>query len=174
MIVFKPNSSDIPRLKKPFGILIQGEPQRTMPQLKSLIEKSRPTRVTAVGDVVSRETLAAGIRVDLRIIDHISMRKPSEPFEALALVTYHAKNPPGVITLESWDTIRQAMKQTNALILVEGEEDLLTLPCIVESPDNALVLYGQPSEGLVVVSTTPDIRQEASLILERMAREEVG
>jgi uncharacterized protein (UPF0218 family) len=59
------------------------------------------------------------------------------------------------------------------LILVEGEEDLLTLPCIVESPDNALVLYGQPSEGLVVVSTNAEARQEASLILERMIREEI-
>jgi uncharacterized protein (UPF0218 family) len=64
------------------------------------------------------------------------------------------------------------MKDEDAVILVEGEEDLLALPSIVESPDNSLVLYGQPSQGLVVVDTNSMVRKEAGLILGRMTREE--
>jgi uncharacterized protein (UPF0218 family) len=172
MIQFKPNPSDIPRLKEPFGLLIKGEPPVTMPKLKQLVKEQHPVRATAVGDVVSRETLVAGIPVDLRIIDHISMRKPSASFKIKARKTYNVKNPPGVITQESLDVIRQAMKEADVLILVDGEEDLLTLPCIVESPDNSLILYGQPSEGLVVVTASPNVKKEAGQILSRMLREE--
>jgi len=84
------------------------------------------------------------------------------------------KNPAGVITLESWEAIKRAMKDDDAVILVDGEEDLLALPCIVESPNNSLVLYGQPSQGLVVVDTSSTVRNEASLILSRMTREETS
>ena len=74
----------------------------------------------------------------------------------------------------SLDVVKRAMKERDALILVDGEEDLLTLPCIVESPDDGLVLYGQPSEGLIVVATTSDVKKEADQILTRMTREETG
>jgi len=172
LIQFRPSPSDIPRLKEPFGRLIMGEPEKTMPELNLIIRRDHPSRVTAVGDVVSGETLAAGIPVDLRIIDQISMRKPSASFKIEARKTYHVKNPAGVVAQESWDAIKKAMKERDVLILVEGEEDLLTLPCIVESPNDGLVLYGQPSQGLVVVHTLPDTRTEAGLILGRMTKEE--
>jgi GTP-dependent dephospho-CoA kinase len=174
LIQFRPNPSDLPRLKNPFGKLIPGEPSKTMPELKKLLGQTRPSRVTAVGDVVSRETLAAGISVDLRIIDRISMRKPTAQFNVKAQKTYHVTNPPGVITMGSWDVIKKAMKEHDALILVDGEEDLLTLPCIVESPEHGIVLYGQPSQGLIVVTITSEIKKEASQILDRMTKEEAN
>src|SRR2546426_12677506 len=172
MIQLRPNQADLQRLKEPFGRLLLGSPARTMSELNSIISQTNPRRVTAVGDVVSRETLVAGIRVDLRILDHISMRKPTAAFNLKVKKTYHVKNPAGVVTLEAWDTIKRAMKDDEALIVVEGEEDLLALPCIVESPNNSLVLYGQPSEGLVVVDTNSKVKDEASLILSRMTREQ--
>ena len=144
----------------------------TMPELNTIIGRIRPRKVVAVGDVVSRESKAAGIRVNLRIIDHMSMRKPTATFDLNAGSTYYVRNPAGVITLESWGAIKRAMKDDEAVILVEGEEDLLALPSIVESPNHALVLYGQPGQGLIVVETTPDVKNEASLILGRMTREE--
>jgi uncharacterized protein (UPF0218 family) len=174
LIQFRPNVLDLPRLKRPFGKLIPGEPEKAMPELRVLLERTHPSRVTAVGDVVSRETLSRGITVDLRIIDRISMRKPTAQFSVKARKTYHVTNPPGVITMGSWEVVKQAMKERDALILVDGEEDLLTLPCIVESPDDGVVLYGQPSQGLIVVATTPDVKKEAGEILSRMAREETS
>ena len=172
MISLRPSQADLQRLKEPFGRLLPGSPARTMSELNSIIGQTNPRRVVAVGDVVSGETLVAGIRVDLRILDHISMRRPTAAFNLKVKKTYHVKNPAGVITLEAWETIKRAMKDEEALIVVEGEEDLLALPCIVESPNNSLVLYGQPSKGLVVVDTNTNVKSEASLILSRMTREE--
>ncbi len=172
MIQLRPSQVDLKRLKEPFGELLPGDPAETMPELNSIIGRIHPRKVVAVGDVVSRETVAAGIKVDLRIIDHTSMRKPTAPFNPRAKTTYRVRNPAGVITLESWEAIKRAMKDENALILVDGEEDLLALPCIAESPNNSLVLYGQPSQGLVVVDTNSTTSREASLILQRMTREE--
>ena len=171
MIQLRPAQSDLQRLKEPFGRLLPGPPATTMPTLKSIVSQTQPKRIIAVGDVVSRETLAAGITVNMRILDHISMRKPTEAFNLKINKTYRVKNPAGVITLEAWETIKQAMKDDEALIVVEGEEDLLALPCIVESPTNSLVLYGQPSKGLVVVDTNRKLKDEANRILSRMTRE---
>ena len=171
LVQFKPHPSDLPRLREPFGKLVLGEPAATMPELKRIIRDNHPRKVSAVGDVVSRETLIAGIQVDLRIIDHISMRKPSTYFDIRARTTYEVTNPAGGISMESWETIKRALSQEDVLIIVKGEEDLLTLPCIAESPDNSLVLYGQPSQGLVVVTTTPTARARAAEILSRMTRE---
>lgn len=172
MIQLRPGPADLPRLKEPFGRLLPGTPAKTMSALNSIISETLPRRITAVGDVVSRETLVAGITVNLRILDHISMRRPTAAFNLKVSKTYRVKNPAGVITLEAWETIKKAMKDNEALIVVEGEEDLLALPCIVESPDNCLVLYGQPSKGLVVVDTNSKVKDEASLILSRMTREQ--
>ena len=172
MISLRPSQADLQRLKEPFGRLLPGSPARSMSELNSIIGQTNPRRVVAVGDVVSRETLVAGIRVDLRILDHISMRRPTAAFNLKVKKTYHVKNPAGVITLEAWETIKRAMKDEEALIVVEGEEDLLALPCIVESPNNSLVLYGQPFKGLVVVDTNTNVKSEASQILSRMTIEE--
>ena len=172
MIQLRPNPADLQRLKEPFGELLPGDPSKTMPELVTIINRLHPRKVVAVGDVVSRETVAAGIRVNLRIIDHISMRKPTAPFHLKAKTTYRVRNPAGVISLESWEAIKRALKDEDTVILVDGEEDLLALPCIVESPSNSLVLYGQPSQGLVVVTTDSTISREARLILQRMTKEE--
>jgi len=172
MIQLRPNLADLQRLKEPFGRLLPGTPAETMSALNKIISQTRPKRIAAVGDVVSRETLIAGIAVNLRILDHISMRRPTAAFNLKVRKTYHVKNPAGVITLEAWETIKRSMKDAEALIVVEGEEDLLALPCIAESPDNSLVLYGQPSKGLVVVEIGPKVKTEAGLILNRMTREE--
>jgi uncharacterized protein (UPF0218 family) len=34
---------------------------------------------------------------------------------------------------------------------VDGEEDLAVLPCLLNSPKDAFILYGQPNEGVVLV-----------------------
>src|SRR5438309_12129326 len=172
MIQLRPSQADLQMLKEPFGKVLPGSPAKTMSELNAIIRQTIPRRVVAVGDVVSGETLVAGIRVDLRILDHISMRRPSAAFNLKVKKTYRVKNPAGVITHEAWETIKRAMKDEEALIVVEGEEDLLALPCIVESPSDSIVLYGQPSQGLVVVDTNSTVRNEARLILGRMTREE--
>ena len=168
---FRPAQSDLVRLKTPLGLLLPGTPTETMPKLKVLIQQRKHSKVTTVGDVVSRETLAAGIQVSLRIVDQMTLRKRINPVEMKAERTYKVRNPAGVVTKEAWDAIREAMKVREALILVEGEEDLLAIPAVLESPDNALVVYGQPSEGLVVITASAEKKSEVRKILDRMTEE---
>ncbi len=142
-----------------------------MPKLKVLVQRSKPSKVTTVGDVVSRETLAAGIQVSLRIVDQMTLRKRISPVEIKAERTYRVTNPAGVITSEAWDTIKEALKEREAVIFVDGEEDLLAIPAVLESPDNALVVYGQPSAGIVVITTSPQTKTEVRKIMNRMTEE---
>jgi uncharacterized protein (UPF0218 family) len=142
-----------------------------MPKLKVHVQKTKPSKVTTVGDVVSRETLAAGIPVNLRIVDQMTLRKPINQIEIKAERTYRVRNPAGVITKEAWDTIKQAVLDKEAVIYVEGEEDLLAIPAILESPDKAIVVYGQPSQGVVVVTTSPDLKMEVRKMVNRMIEE---
>jgi len=142
-----------------------------MPKLKLLVQRSKPSKLTTVGDVVSRETLAAGIQVSLRIVDQMTLRKRISPVEIKVERTYKVRNPAGVVTKEAWDAIREALKDREALILVDGEEDLLAIPAVLESPDNALVVYGQPSEGLVVVAVSAEKKTEVRKIANRMTQE---
>jgi uncharacterized protein (UPF0218 family) len=136
--------------------------------------EQKPRLITAVGDVVSMETWSAKVQVHLRVIDHRSLRKPVSPINFGVQRTYRVINPAGVITMDAWHTIRKALRESSeSVILVDGEEDLLTLPCIVESPDNAFVIYGQPSQGMVVVTTSPTLKKEMSSLLDHLFREEV-
>ena len=171
MTHLRPTEADLNRLKLPLGELLPGKPRDTIPRLRLMIQQGNPPFITAVGDVVSRETVGAGISVDLLIVDHRSMRRVLGSVIFEANNTYRVKNPAGIITMESWDAIKRAMKERGSLIVVDGEEDLLALPSILESPDRALVLYGQPSEGMVVVTISAQVRMEVGAILERASRE---
>jgi uncharacterized protein (UPF0218 family) len=168
---FRPSQSDLVRLKTPLGKLLTGAPVETMPKLKLQLQKIKPPKVTTVGDVVSRETLAAGIPVNLRIVDQMTLRKRISQVEIKAEQTYRVSNPAGVITIEAWDAVRKAVRDREAVIYVDGEEDLLAIPAILESPDNAIIVYGQPSQGIVLVTASPDTKGEVRKMVDRMTEE---
>jgi uncharacterized protein (UPF0218 family) len=142
-----------------------------MPRLRMLIQQNKPPKVTTVGDVVSRETMATGIQVNLRIVDQMTLRKSINPIEIKAEVTYRVRNPAGVVTKQAWDAIKEALQHREAVIYVDGEEDLLAIPAILESPDNAFIVYGQPSQGLVVVTASPVTKHEVREMMNRMTEE---
>ncbi|HZD13479.1 MAG TPA: GTP-dependent dephospho-CoA kinase family protein [Candidatus Binatus sp.] len=153
------------------GQLIKGNPEETMPKLKEIIEHSNVPRVVTVGDVVSSEARLAGIRLNLGIIDGKTMRRHYSGSVLGSGTTYHVSNPSGTITDEAWSTIRRALKDENAMIIVDGEEDLLTLPATIEAPINALIVYGQPSVGIVVVRATREKKAELKELLDKFEKE---
>src|SRR5207244_13116965 len=95
-----------------------------MPKLKVLVQQTKPPKVTTVGDIVSRETLATGIQVNLRILDQMTLRKRISPIEIKAERTYRVSHPPGAITKEPWDTNKEALQDREAVMSVTGEEEL--------------------------------------------------
>ena len=157
-------------LKEPQGILIQGPFEETMNQLKNYILKEKPSSIISVGDVVSQNLVESGISADLMIVDNKTMRKTIQPISAKAQQTLYAKNPPGTITDEAWNTIKQALQlKVQTKIIIEGEEDLLTLVTVLSAPDDAFVVYGQPKVGVVLVKVTPESRKNMGRIVDLMA-----
>ncbi len=171
MIQFRPDPSDILRLKTPLGELLAGQPQEATTQLAELVKEKNPPRVITVGDIVSREALEAGVSVSLRIVDKRTMRQPIASEPRSSKNTYRVRNPPGVITDESLEAIKRAMNVEESLIIVEGEEDLLALPAVLEAPDQSFIVYGQPLEGIVVIIATNSVRAQVRAIMSRMTKE---
>ena len=42
------------------------------------------------------------------------------------------------------------------------------MPVCIHAPENSIVMYGQPNEGLVIVTITPEIRAKVQKILDVM------
>jgi uncharacterized protein (UPF0218 family) len=52
-------------------------------------------------------------------------------------------------------------------IIIKGEEDLVALPFLMYSPNDWVICYGQPNEGLVIVQVTEDSKKKAMLIFNK-------
>jgi len=159
------------RLKFPLGELIKGTSDQNMRRLREAVEKEKPRRIVCVGDVVSKNATKAGIPVDVRVVDNKIMRKKAEPMELEAKRTIYVKNPPGILDLTAWQALSEAIERGDSLIVVDGEEDLLTLAAIVEAPDTSMVIYGQPEEGIVVVRVDDKKKREIDAIIGGMLKE---
>jgi len=157
------------KLKAPLGLLIQGSFGETMKNLKELIEKEKPSKIISVGDTVSDNMARHGIPLQVLIVDNKVMRTPIQPIAVDADQTLPVKNPPGTITEEAWAVIREALRgKRRTKVLVDGEEDLLTLVAVLCAPENSLVVYGQPHEGIVVVRVTEESREKMRRIVDAM------
>ncbi|MEM2107738.1 MAG: DUF359 domain-containing protein [Candidatus Bathyarchaeia archaeon] len=156
------------KLKDPFGTLIRGSFDETVSKLKELLESEKTPALVAVGDTVSRNLHEHSMAPQLLITDNKSMRKSIKP-RIFAAKVLHVKNPPGTITEEAIATIKSALESGEPTqIIVDGEEDLLTLIAVLYAPTDSLVVYGQPREGLVAVKATAEKKAEAAEILKAM------
>jgi hypothetical protein len=105
----------------------------------------------------------------LQIIDGIEKREKREPPKLANTTELTVDNPAAQITTASMDVIKKAYTlQSPVRLYVHGEEDLLVLPACIFAPENAVVLYGQPNEGLVIVKITPEIRNKTQKLLDLM------
>lgn len=145
--------------KKPLGDLYAS--------FDEAISKINPNSfLISVGDETTKNLIESGLKSDISIIDNLIQRKNSnyqfENHDNIFNNILKAENPPGTISNSLWETIELAInyklessnsssKKNNFLIVVNGEEDLAVLPCILMAPKNTVILYGQPNEGVVLV-----------------------
>ncbi|MCW4034810.1 MAG: GTP-dependent dephospho-CoA kinase family protein [Candidatus Bathyarchaeota archaeon] len=140
-----------------------------MEQLKQHIQKQKPCMIISVGDIVSRDLIASGISLNVLIVDNKTMRKPIKPIEVDSDQTLFVSNPAGAITNEAWDAIKCAVaKKGVTKVMVDGEEDLLTVVTVLSAPDGAFVVYGQPHVGIVVVEVSAESRENMRRIVDLM------
>ncbi|MDH7563306.1 MAG: GTP-dependent dephospho-CoA kinase family protein [Candidatus Bathyarchaeota archaeon] len=168
-IAYRLNGDLRGKLKDPIGVLIRGSFSETMRRFREIMAKEKPSQLISVGDTVSRNLFKNNISPHVFIIDNLQMRKPVKEAALPAEETIYVKNPPATITEEAANAICDALKSDKTTkIVVNGEEDLLTLVAILYAPENSLVLYGQPREGIVVVKVTEEKRREIQDILREM------
>jgi len=154
------------QLKIPLGVLLhESQADKTNIQ-KHLSENSY---IISVGDRTSQKMNEYGLIPSLQIIDGQEKREKREPPKLKNATELTVDNPAAEITSESISVIKNAFTlQPPIRLFVKGEEDLLVLPVCIHAPENAVVLYGQPNEGLVIVKITPEIRNKAQTLLDLM------
>jgi uncharacterized protein (UPF0218 family) len=140
-----------------------------MKKLGELLEREKPSKIISVGDIISESMAKRGISPQVMIVDNRVMRDPITPIFLEADQTLHLKNPPGTLTDQAWSVMGEALSQPQRTkVVVDGEEDLLTLVAVLCAPENSLVVYGQPREGIVVVRVTEQTKRMIRRIVEAM------
>ena len=156
------------------GIIVEGRDSRET-MLKTLHLLSECSVVIAVGDVVCRSLIHAGLLPDVCVIDGRTLRRDVSDAEVISeelfdeIVT--ACNPPGHITVEAMDALRSALstarKGGRILIKVKGEEDLLALYALTLVKWGECIVYGMPGKGVGVMTADDALKRYAGEILSK-------
>lgn len=163
-------------LGKPFGPVVGGN------DLPKALAGAKV--VVAVGDVVSLTLKKLGLEPALFVCDFLTQRGEPDPTYEVELgtwgtVAFRVRNPAASITREAWDAVRLGLQERPAggqgqgpvRVVVEGEEDLLGIPCFLEAPEGAVVLYGMPGQGVVVVGVDAALKARVRDVLAKFQRE---
>ena len=152
-------------LRWPMGALVHGA------SVLPTIGAASP--VVTVGDFCTLDLVARGRTPDICVVDFKTKRQEDpELREALARIgskVMRLTNPAGTIVPDAWRVVSEAFKSDERVrVEVRGEEDLLALVCIALAPPSAAVLYGLPSQGVVVVRADDAAKSRVHDVLRRM------
>lgn len=153
------------KLRKPLGAVL-GSTQAAA--------AARGKRVVTVGDVCTAALLEKGVLPDVAVVDFRTARGPIEKKVNDAIVSFKAKafraaNPAGTISDEAVAQLKKAFEcaeKENAILFIDGEEDLLLLQAVLLAPAGALLFYGQPNQGMVAVEASGENKRKVKKILE--------
>jgi pantetheine-phosphate adenylyltransferase len=138
------------QLKTPMGEFFAKD---RLDKISKLIGKYRV--VALVGDISTELFIKNDWGYDLAFFDNKVQRKRVDivgPLLDRGVETIKLDNPPGTINGRIAKIIFKWNVDEKLIFEIEGEEDLLVLPLIMLLPLESLVIYGQPNEGLVLVS----------------------
>ncbi len=156
------------KLKRPLGQLFPAVDVRGEDFLATVAGASM---VVTVGDRVT-ETLQGtmGKSPDVFVVDGMERRVAREVPRVAHGSTIRAKNPAGSITKAARSAIRRAFAgEKPVMVLIDGEEDLLTIPAVIDAPLGAVVFYGQPLEGVVAIKVDEKSKASARDVLQKMS-----
>lgn len=166
-------------LKKPFGDLIRKEniTKENIIKIINSYNGDNKTSIVTVGDATTERILSFGIYPKIAIIDGVERRirrpdlKNSEIIKAYSnknkIKFYKCSNRQGTISKEAYDIIEKIIERNeDAMVFVDGEEDLLALPVFALARNQSVVLYGQPLEGIVVVKVNNKLKKKAQNLLD--------
>lgn len=157
--------------KNPLGKIFANE-QDIIEIINVINQDCSIPKIISVGDATTHALVALSLIPDLAIIDEHIQRKRVPLLELPDVNFVEVSNPAGYITFEAWSEIIAGLKveENKIIIKINGEEDLLVLPSILEAPLDSKVLYGQPNEGLVVVSVTEEAKYNVYELIRKMVK----
>lgn len=162
-----------PELKTPMGILYNGPEETPEVAMYAALDEMdvSSSLLVAVGDVTVATLLSIGVIPDIGLIDGQTKREALDEASQVDVAPFehvlHAVNPPGQLTPSLFEAISGALGTNGStVIVVDGEEDLAPLFVHLLAPIHALVLYGQPREGVVVQSSSLQTKQRCRSLLE--------
>ena len=165
----KIDQSRLGLLKEPFGVLIKDE-NVNKAYLNQELEGAH--KIITVGDTTTEKFVRLGYIPDISVVDGKEKRiKKNKKFEYPADKILHFKNNPGELDehlIIEILQLTQSKLESKIQFIIEGEEDLVALPFLMFSPDNWVVCYGQPYQGLVIVHVSEDSRSRAKLIFNKV------
>lgn len=170
-ILYKLPKTLRPKLKIPLGRLIKTDIYQT---IREQLSRGKNSKLITVGDISTETLVKANIIPQIAVIDNKVRRMPrNKEVEVPGSITIEAKNPPATITEEAWKAIKNALesKKQPVKVVIEGEEDLLVIPAVIEAPINTLICYGQPNEGVVLIRVTERVKDKFQKILNQMQTE---
>ena len=131
--------------------------------------------VATIGDICTVKLIQEEIIPNLMIVDYKTKRnvklteKQMSIIESVKCKSVEVDNESGTISQQLYFEIKKAIKsEIMTKIIVNGEEDLATLPVIKHSKIGAKVIYGMPDKGMVVVDVNQQAKERANKLLERM------
>ena len=158
------------RLKAPLGQLVAGTSSECNQKLKDVQAAEKPRLLILVGDTISRNAIQSGIRPDVIIIDNKEMRGDAAEFSHGKSRVFRTVNEPSTINFLAWQAVAEAIERGDSVVVVDGEEDLLTLVAILAAPAGSIVAYGQPEIGIVLVRTSDDKKDEIQALIDQMKK----
>lgn len=129
--------------------------------------------IVAVGDVVTYHLREAGHEPHVAVVDGLTERDAipeavRKGLEGAGERRIEVVNEPAELSRDLLLALREGIEaEADTLLVVEGEEDLATLPAVLATPLGGSVVYGQPGEGMVLIEVTEKARAEMRDLLVR-------
>ncbi len=169
-------------MRKPIGIVIRHRPPRSIHILKKIMIDLELRYIATVGDIVTLNVIRYWRVPDIAVIDNRTLR--GKEVDTLGTISVLFKdilrlhNKPSTLSSKSFDTIETSINLVrqghNTLIVVDGEEDLLSLLVILYL-DKGLVVYGNYfDDSLLAIPTTMHYKVATLKLLVQFRYETMG
>ncbi|CAN5136924.1 hypothetical protein BH09PAT2_BH09PAT2_02330 [soil metagenome] len=166
-------------LRIPLGYVVAGTEdtiQKTAKQAILYLKKLKPIMTIVVGDVAVKSLIQARYTPTISVIDFKTRRHEKVKIHSHTTLELDKLiwNRPGTIQMQAATRLSQLINEihdssgkSSKYLTIRGEEDLLALPAILQSPLGSAVIYGQYELGLIIVFITEEIKEKVAAIIKK-------
>ena len=122
------------------------------------MKKKKFKKIITVGDYCS-----LNLPSNVKIFDGKIKRRKIKKLPKFSL---SCGNPAGTIQKEVWPVIKKAIRNKEN-IFIDGEEDLLVIPCVLLSKKKTAVIYGLVDKGVCIIEVSPETQKDFKELLKK-------